>query len=223
MANDLITPDENSLQRENECGRDNARPSSGRTIFYNFSCYCHVPGCEFKTASSKDVFCAKHHRLNQLIPVLYGDQGTPHVQHRSPLTAVYLVGSRKAGAIKIGVADSVVDRVATLQTGSPFKIDIFGAIYTLRDHAFRIERACHDKLREFDFHLSGEWFDAEPEDAYKLMAKMANDLQLAWITPGTYATMIGSDEYLTAVSHYTADVFKVRKAMMLDGLTPSGK
>ena len=186
----------------------------------NLRCVCHLPGCEVATADPAVFFCDAHQRLNQLSNALYA-QGHIYPEARRSLTAVYLVGSRKAGAVKIGVADSVMDRVAALQTASPVKIEIFGAIYTLRDHAFKIERACHDKLREFGFHLSGEWFDAEPEDAYKVIAKMADTLHLGWIAPGKYIDMIANHgAHRLDVTHYAPDVRLVASAMLATSILP---
>lgn len=206
--------DDTPLKPNELSARHNAAQSSDWPLPGNYMCVCHLPGCENETASGQELFCAQHVRLNQLAQVLFGN--TRYLlQDRWPLTAVYLVGSRKAGAVKVGVADNVSDRVATLQTGSPVKIEIFGAIYTLRDHAFKIERAVHDKLREFGFHLSGEWFDADPEDAYKLIAKMADTLELAWITPGKYMDMIANHDFTrNDVSHYPQDVRRVNSAML---------
>ena len=213
MAMDSITPDEKGLQHEKTCGRDNAGQRTGY-LPSNFYGVCHMPGCDAEELPGKQHFCKVHERLDQLKPVLFG-QSHRLPAERTPLTAVYLVGSRLAGAVKIGVADNVTDRIATLQTGAPFKIEIFGAIYTLRDHAFLIERACHEKLREFGFHLSGEWFDVEPEDAYRLIAKMADTQGLAWMAPGKYLDLLYNvSERFCDVLHRTTDVRLVSSAML---------
>ncbi len=55
---------------------------------------------------------------------------------------------------KIGVAVDVVDRVATLQTGNPRKIDIV-FVYEFENSKL-IESVLHQRFR--DFRISGEWF-----------------------------------------------------------------
>lgn len=214
MAAGKLSFGKTGLQHEKKSGTDNAGPSAGSFISPNFYRVCHLPGCGLDVANGVEHFCSSHRSLDQLRNVLFGQHGLL-VPERIPLTAVYLVGSRKAGAVKVGVADNVHERVAALQTGAPFRIEVFGAIYTLREHAFRIERATHDKLREFDFHLSGEWFDAEPEDVYRLIAKMADAQGLAWLSPGKYLDLIVNPSGLFAdVTHYPQDVRLVVSAML---------
>mgnify|MGYP002413567514 CR=1 FL=1 len=61
---------------------------------------------------------------------------------------------------KIGVAIDVVDRVATLQTGNPRKIDIV-FVYKFENSKL-IESVLHQRFK--DFRVSGEWFGISVND-----------------------------------------------------------
>lgn len=59
---------------------------------------------------------------------------------------------------KIGVASNVRDRLAALQTGNPFELELLEAIPVAgRAEALRVEKKAHDLLAEF--RTGGEWFD----------------------------------------------------------------
>ena len=65
------------------------------------------------------------------------------------------------GHIKIGKADDVMERVAELQTGNPYKLSvILNVIMPTKTKAFNLERELHDKFKRF--RLEGEWFMEEP-------------------------------------------------------------
>ena len=65
------------------------------------------------------------------------------------------------GHIKIGKADSVIERLQELQTGNPYKLVIL--LTVMLDSpllAFSLEQELHKKFDKY--RLEGEWFEAEP-------------------------------------------------------------
>ena len=185
--------------------------------YHNVYGTCHFDECEGHAGRNR-MFCDDHDNLNSLSFILYG-QTEMLLQKRIPLTAVYLVGGRDLGAFKVGVADNVSKRVASLQTASPNKIRIYGAIYTSRDLAFRLEKIVHAKLHEFGLHLSGEWFDADPEDIYEVIVKLATSSGVPWVAPKDYLTMIANHRGMRQdITHYPEDVRKVVSSMLATSL-----
>ena len=126
----------------------------------NHECVCRFPQCRVDTGR-KLFFCDEHSQYRELDRSLFAFD----VYDADALTGVYIVGSSKVGALKIGIASDIMGRLSQLQTGFPFRLAVYGAIFTRREYAARIERLCHDKLKEFGFHLNGEWFDVDADDA----------------------------------------------------------
>jgi len=70
---------------------------------------------------------------------------------------IYFVGSMEHGWCKIGKTVNLRRRVATMQTGCPFTIDVLHYIKT--DDTLKAERVQH---RKFNKHrIRGEWFNIE--------------------------------------------------------------
>lgn len=72
---------------------------------------------------------------------------------------VYFIRAQTLGLIKIGSTVDLGHRLVCLQTGSPDKLELIGAICA--DDAFKIEERLH---REFaDVRTHGEWFQPSAE------------------------------------------------------------
>ena len=70
---------------------------------------------------------------------------------------VYFVRAGNRGAIKIGMADDVESRIAELQCGNPFKLNIISIIpCDSREQAFETERRIHKFFARQC--IRGEWF-----------------------------------------------------------------
>lgn len=69
-------------------------------------------------------------------------------------------------AVKVGVSTSPWGRVAALQTGCPFKLELVCCFrLSMRKHAFDIERGFGEEhARE---RISSEWFDMDPVEAIR--------------------------------------------------------
>lgn len=80
---------------------------------------------------------------------------------------IYVIG-RREGPVKVGITSAPQSRLATIQTGCHFKIELLYCRECRdRDHALKHEREfhiCHD-----DYRLAGEWFDLEAEAAMQLV------------------------------------------------------
>ena len=163
----------------------------------NYNKTCMLPACWAET-STYTHFCDDHAVYRGLEPALF-EEDDAHVSggrfHRS-LSAVYVIGSLDFGAVKIGIARDVLDRVATLQTGFPLPLTIFSATYTSRKNAERIERECHKILKGLGLHMNGEWFDADPHDAGELVKRCADDLGMPVLTPGEYASLVEMSDFV---------------------------
>ena len=94
---------------------------------------------------------------------------------------IYVIG-REEGPVKVGVTSSPAGRLATIQTGCPFKIEILHLRECLdRDHALEHEQIFHSVYS--DERLSGEWFDLEAAYAIEGV-DVAFDYEEHWAQEG---------------------------------------
>lgn len=85
---------------------------------------------------------------------------------------VYVVGAVSGEKpVKVGVTQSIKQRLKGLQTGCPVKLKVYHAVRVRDWAAQNIERAAHHKLRPFRTH--GEWFDVTPDEALAVIVKAA--------------------------------------------------
>lgn len=154
---------------------------------------CKFGGC-YKERKFKDHFCDEHMVYDSLSEALFNAPLSGNgMYNMEPLTGVYVMGSYEVGAIKIGIARDVLDRLSTIQTGFPRPLRLFSVFYTSRKSAEQLERECHAKLTEFGFHLNGEWFDADPDDSIQLVKKCADSIGIVGLTPKEYSSLLGGD------------------------------
>jgi predicted GIY-YIG superfamily endonuclease len=74
---------------------------------------------------------------------------------------IYVIG-RRDGPVKIGVTISLESRLATLQTGCPFQIEILHyRLICSRGLALKHEQVIHRVYLEK--RLRGEWFDMDSD------------------------------------------------------------
>lgn len=74
---------------------------------------------------------------------------------------IYVIG-REEGPVKVGITCAPERRLATIQTGCPFKIEILHLRKCFyREHALEHEESFHRVYREH--RLAGEWFDLEAD------------------------------------------------------------
>lgn len=77
-----------------------------------------------------------------------------------PECFVYVLQARGDSPVKVGKANDVLNRIASLQTGNPRTIELVGLIVGSEE----LERAWHYELRKS--RLVGEWFDGPEIPAF---------------------------------------------------------
>lgn len=76
--------------------------------------------------------------------------------------AVYIITFEDPAitAFKIGVSNNVGRRLATLQTGCPWRLQVSSIQY--RPDAYDEESRLHSRYRKYRIRQDGEWFDFGP-------------------------------------------------------------
>lgn len=77
---------------------------------------------------------------------------------------LYLIQGENGGYIKIGISDSIEDRLSQLQTGSPVLLNI---VYSCK--GAKLEKKLHTHFANKRMH--GEWFDVEIEEIKKVIGE----------------------------------------------------
>ncbi len=193
--------------------------SRGLDMRSNYYGGCHIYTCRGQTGSTRKYFCSDHSEMEGLTPFLSNSPAQGQQRGSTPLTGVYVIGSKAVGAIKIGIASDVIARVASLQTAFPHPLSIYSASYTGRPFAERIEAECHRVLKDLGFHLNGEWFDADPDDASDLVRKVAMDLKHPVIGPTEYHAMF--DDPYGIAHHVENSIGIVRRQIKLSAISNS--
>jgi hypothetical protein len=80
---------------------------------------------------------------------------------------VYAIGSPQHSLVKIGTTANLPARLASLQTSSPFRLQVFWR----HEGGRELERHLHAELKERRLH--GEWFDFEGADLIALVSEAA--------------------------------------------------
>lgn len=86
---------------------------------------------------------------------------------------VYFVAEIEHGGtpIKIGVAQTIENRIRSLQTGNPSKLGLLGWIET--NNPYSLEKSLHSYFK--NFRLRGEWFHLEPTDILPVLMRAGLD------------------------------------------------
>lgn len=96
------------------------------------------------------------------------EQQLDHWQRTAPSYGfVYVIQSEQGGPVKIGKAKNPRERIATLQTASPYPLRLLHVLPGGRP----LERQLHERLAPF--RLRGEWFDLDPK-VLELLALIAD-------------------------------------------------
>lgn len=87
-------------------------------------------------------------------------------------TFVYVIGQGDGMFMKVGITSNPKARLAELQTGNPYPLDMMHTRrMPSRDAARTVEARVHDILS--DFHMSGEWFGCHYDDAIAAVDRAA--------------------------------------------------
>lgn len=80
------------------------------------------------------------------------------------MPCVYVIAWSPRGPSKVGKANNIPDRLASLQVACPYRLRVWGGIKTAsEDDALILEADCHAALNKFA--LLGEWFRTSPKHA----------------------------------------------------------
>jgi hypothetical protein len=86
-------------------------------------------------------------------------------------THVYLISMDEGKSIKVGISDSPLTRLSTLQTANPSTLRmVFSFAMPSRKIAAAVERAFHETQREHS--MRGEWFNLNPEEALLILCML---------------------------------------------------
>lgn len=116
---------------------------------------------------------------------------------------VYLIGisdQRVLGSIvKVGIAHNVTERMAGLQQGIPFKLELLGDWqFSHIGTAKRAEMTFHKRFR--GHRVRGEWFDMSRRDAYEGVEVIYSEK----LGRGGEAELSGARDILGAAAYYRA-------------------
>jgi hypothetical protein len=90
---------------------------------------------------------------------LFGRSATPSDKRLpDPNLCIYVIGFEDPDIqpIKIGVTNNIKKRLATLQTGCPWRLEVKGVTY--RPDAFQMEHWLHEHFGQYRLRSDGEWF-----------------------------------------------------------------
>lgn len=122
-----------------------------------------------------------------------------------PLTwhAVYIIGAEELIPIKIGRTKDVWRRIEQMQTGNPYRLNLYGAFWGKKAAVYSLEWHVHKVLREFGLCESGEWFSVEPEIAEELVRKIIKDRGLSLMEIDAFRAAVMEPSVCTR-AHYDA-------------------
>jgi hypothetical protein len=115
---------------------------------------------------------------------------------------VYVI--RAGGPIKVGVAKDVAARLATLQTGNPYRFDLLAVLPGAHDLEWQLHRRIESD------RLEGEWFDGPQVPAFlEFVAELATKMRHAYADDGAaphWKRLIGTWKYKRTTARQQAEV-----------------
>lgn len=111
---------------------------------------------------------------------------------------VYVVDYYEAFVCKVGVSSDVNQRMEALKTSNWEKFRLADFVFplkakastgqsddynALRTSSFSLERLVHEKLKELDLHIRGEFFEITAKDASAVIRKVADQNGFKLATP----------------------------------------
>lgn len=167
---------------------------------------CSYPFCEAHAV--KRGMCDQHYRQWVKLEEARAALSMPGRKLRLEfMSAVYVIGYLETPFVKIGISQDVRSRINGMQTGCPYPMMPFAALYSGREEVTLIEGLTHKTLAEFGIESRGEWFDVPPLDAIAVISKIADQNGIYLNTPRELIRKISEQDF----DHEIADqrVFKV--------------
>lgn len=97
------------------------------------------------------------------------------------IRSVYIVGISD-NPVKVGIADDVATRLASLQVGCPDELRLFASFPYPWTVAAHVEAGAHQMLRQS--HRRGEWFNVTSAEASRAVERVSGDLMARWRAGG---------------------------------------
>lgn len=97
------------------------------------------------------------------------------------IRSVYIIGISD-NPVKVGVADDVGCRLASLQVGCPEELRVFASFPYPWTVAAHVEAGAHQMLRQS--HRRGEWFNVTSQEAAKAVERVSDGVMARWRTGG---------------------------------------
>jgi hypothetical protein len=130
------------------------------------------------------------------------------------MSAIYVIGYLETCYVKIGISQDVRSRINGMQTGCPFPMMPFAALYSGREEVTLVEALTHKTLAQLGIDFRGEWFDVPPLDAIAVISKIADKNGIYLNTPREMLRKIGEQEYDFQVADQR--IFKVESLRWID-------
>lgn len=94
------------------------------------------------------------------------------------LGLVYAIAWQEAGPVKIGRGSCANKRLGGLQTGNPYRLQIFGH-WRVGCLAEEVESLAHDRLHPH--RMAGEWFNVDVATAVAVMEEIVGSIPRMWL------------------------------------------
>jgi hypothetical protein len=96
------------------------------------------------------------------------------------MSAIYVIGFLETSFVKIGISSDVKSRISAMQTGCPYPMMPYAAMFSGREEVLLLEALTHRTLIELGVEFRGEWFEVPPVDAVAVIEKLAHKNEI-WI------------------------------------------
>jgi len=80
--------------------------------------------------------------------------------------SIYIISEGPRGPVKIGIAESIINRMIAIQMCNPRPLRLIAAFVPIDVPARQVEKKIHRSLKTY--RILGEWFDLAEETAIKM-------------------------------------------------------
>lgn len=150
---------------------------------------CMYPGCRDEQATSG--LCHRHWGIRKYRDFAMENAGK--FKSKEGRAAIYVIGSEHLAPLKIGYSVSPSERRDMMQTGFPHPMRIYYAKFGPIGAVQALERLVHRVLKEFGFHLHGEWFETDVAESIEVIEKLSLDYDLPLTDADGLLTMMEED------------------------------
>lgn len=113
----------------------------------------YIDGKPFSMCKHKVIIAKYNEVLNSI--ALEDYQEYLRIKKDKENAYVYVIGNKEMNICKIGFTNNIFKRIIAIQTGCPFKLEIFCVV----EGSVQTEKKLHEKYK--DLRMNGEWFRYE--------------------------------------------------------------